>query len=497
MKFIFLLFITFIFGLTHTFSQDITYSEVNRDDTKDIPFEILGKVGVNFIVYKNVRWKHVLQVFNKDMHTISNTRMSYIPEKTFNVDFVIYPDFFYMIYQYEKGNIIYCKAVKIDQDGNKLGEPVQMDTTRIRSGSNKIYTTIFSEDKTKILVFKMVEKEDLMMIASKVYDGNLRMLDSIRFVVPFNYRKELYTDQQIANDGTLVFAKANKSGIRDNINDVDLLTFKPGDKDWSVLRVPLENKYIDEVKIKIDNLNNNYIINSFYYMQRRGSIHGLFTGVMNKSTYSFRGTFNPLNDSLRNRIISNGQLRFAYDNLFLRNIFVKRDGGFLLVAEDYSTQSRGINDWNRWDHLYNYPYYNYNSSFYPYYRSWNRFDNQRSTRYFYDNILVMGVDSSQKLQWNKIIFKKQSDDDNENFLSFTTLNEGGEIHFIFIEREKNSQIIANHSIYPNGTLFRYPTLKSRDAGYLFMPRLAKQTGVRQIIIPCIYRGNISFAKVDF
>lgn len=44
---------------------------------------------------------------------------------------------------------------------------------------------------------------------------------------------------------------------------------------------------------------------------------------------------------------------------------------------------------------------------------------------------------------------------------------------------------------------RYATLKSYEAGYEFMPKLSKQVGVRQVIMPCIYRGSIAFAKIDF
>ncbi|HMJ48477.1 MAG TPA: hypothetical protein VK498_14185 [Ferruginibacter sp.] len=480
------------------YSQNIVYSKVEREDNRDIIFEILGKVGPHFIVYKNVRWRHFFQVFDKDMNTLSNDKMSFIPEKTINVDFVTYPDFFYMIYQYEKGNTIYCKAVKFDQDAKKMGEPVLLDTTRVILGNNKIYTTVFSEDKKRILVFKAIEKNDLIIFASKLYDNNMTRLDSTRFVTQYNYRKEIYSEFNVANDGSIIVAKEIRAGLRENINEVDLMIFKPGEKDWSSYRLPIDNKYIDEVKIRVDNLNNNYIVNSFYYTQRRGSIEGLFAAVFNKTTSAFRVNFNRLNDSLRSKITSEGQFRGAFDNLFIRNIFLKRDGGYLLIAEDFSSQTRSSNPWNRWDYIYsnNYDYYG-NSSYYPYYRPWNRYNNVSTTRYFYDNMLVAGLDSSLKLQWNNIIFKSQSDDDNDNFLSYTTLNDGAEIHFLFIEREKNSQIIANHSITPFGNYTRYPTLKSREAGYLFMPRLSKQTNMRQMIIPCMYRGYICFAKVDF
>ena len=72
----------------------------------------------------------------------------------------------------------------------------------------------------------------------------------------------------------------------------------------------------------------------------------------------------------------------------------------------------------------------------------------------------------------------------------------GEIHFLFNSDKKN-QIISDQSITPDGTVKRNPTLKSEQRGYEFMPALSKQVGANQIIIPCAYRNNICFAKVDF
>lgn len=109
----------------------------------------------------------------------------------------------------------------------------------------------------------------------------------------------------------------------------------------------------------------------------------------------------------------------------------------------------------------------------------------------------MSIDPSGKMKWNNVILKSQTDDDDDSFISFGTMNAGTEIHFLYIEKEKNSQIISNQSISTYGKLYRYPTLKTREKGYQFMPRLSKQVGQKQMIIPCVYRGNICFAKVDF
>jgi len=131
--------------------------------------------------------------------------------------------------------------------------------------------------------------------------------------------------------------------------------------------------------------------------------------VISRSTGGVRTYINTFSDSLRSVMTGTNQFRFAFDNLFLQNIFLKRDGSFILVAEDFSTQSiGGYRPWNRWDYLYNnpYSYYDYNYMYSPYYR-YDRFNtfNNSSTRFYYDKALVLSVDNNLKLNWNNIILK--------------------------------------------------------------------------------------------
>jgi hypothetical protein len=486
-------------------AQNITYSVVHNETARDANFEILGKVGANYLVFKNIGWKNIVQVFDKNMAELSNERLSYLPEKIINADFITYPDYFLMVYQYKKNTVVYCDAVKMDANGQKMGEVINIDTTRVGMLSgNDIYSTIYSEDKKNVLIYKMHEKNERLHVVTKLLNPQLQLLDSTRSVIPFNQRRELYSPFQIANDGTIFFTKETKPGSRENISELEIITNTPKSNIFKSTAINLNKNFIDGVQIKIDNLNNNYIINSFYYPEKRGSsIEGLFSAIIHKETFAVKTMFNRFDDSLRLKINRSNQYRFAFDNLFLKNIFVKRDGGYLLVAEDYSTQTMGNNNnWNRWDYLYGNPYSINNDYYYwnnPYYRynRFNSFSSNRSIRYYYDNILIMSIDSSLKLNWNNVILKKQTDDDEDSFLSFGTMNAGAEIHFLFIEKERNAQIISNQSISTYGKLYRYPTLKSREKGYQFMPRLAKQVGAKQMIMPCVYRGNICFAKVDF
>ncbi|MEO6490091.1 MAG: hypothetical protein ABIO04_09150 [Ferruginibacter sp.] len=485
-------------------AQEITYSETKLEDNRDINFEILGKMNNKYVVYKNVRWKHLLAFYDKDMHIAKSMRLTFVPDKTFNIDFITYPDYFYVIYQYQKNSVIYCKAVKLSNDGEKLGDPMHLDTTRIGIlTDNKIYNTTFSQDKQKIMIYKIQVKNQMLTLVTKLFDKDLKMLDSTRQINPFDDRKEIYGDILLDNDGGFVLSKTTKKNYRENVNSIDIISRKPGVVDASVIKIPLSDKMIDEVRVKIDNLNKTYIVNSFYYNEDALNVKGLFTAMIDANNVNpIKIAFNVFPDSLRSKINFDGQSRFAFNDFFIRQAIVKKDGGFLLTAEDYSLQSLvgTNNNWNRWNYINN-PYVNsydyYLSNPYWYYRPVNSFNNAPSMRYYYNDILVLSLDADLKMEWCNVISKKQSDDETDNFLSFSSLNAGAEVHFIYIERERNKQVISNQSVYPNGQVKRYPTLRSREIGYEFMPRLARQVGVREVIIPCIYRSTIAFAKVVF
>jgi hypothetical protein len=483
------------------FAQSVTISDFEREDTRDMNFEIIGKMNSNILVYKNIRSNHKISIFDKEMNTLETVKLDFVPERTFNIDFVSYPDYFVMIYQYQKGTTLHCMAVKMDANAKKMSEPVEIDTTRIPvMADNKIYTTIYSEDRKKIVIFKIQTRYQKFNMQSLLYDNDMKLISKNRLLVDYNERRESYDNFLVGNDGSFVFTFAKQSGNRDNSNALSLV-IKPQLQDTFLYRnIDLKEKYIDEVKLKIDNRNNRYLINTFYYKKNRGSIEGLFTCVWDKAVDKpFASQFTEIYDSLRHEANSGGLLRFALDNFFIRQVIVKGDGGFILAAEDYSSDTKGSNNFNRYDYLYN-PYslspgnYYYNP-YSGYYRPLTNFNNQ-STRYYYENILVFSISKSGQLLWSKVLHKSQFDDMEENFMSFSTLTSGNEIHFLF-NSDRKYQIISDQAIAADGTITRYPTLKSPQKGYEFMPSLSKQTGARQIIIPCTYRNNICFAKVDF
>jgi hypothetical protein len=482
--------------------QQIYYTEPEREDSRRTNFEIIGKISGNFLVFKNNNSNSAICVYDNNMKLLQRVPLTFMPDRYTNVDFVAYPDYFYMIFEHQRKNIVHISAVKLDGQAQKLGEPVELDTTQVGLAStNKIYTTVVSENKQRIMILKINSKNAKnFLFTSFLYDAQLGLIDRHRIYLPMlDERNELFTDFMVDNDGGLVFGKFLKSGSNDYIYRITLVTKGPQADTFSVRDLGSADRILDEIKIKVDNNNNRYIFTGFYYTKKKGNIEGLYSVICDKTAGSqLRETLTILNDELRGLAkSSDATLKGAFDDYFIKHIITKKDGGYLVVSESMYTTSRG-NMFNRWDYMYS-PYTPMYSPYYynPYYNPWNRNYGNYATRYHAENIMVLSFDKDGNLLWSNVIPKSQFDDETENLISHEVVNTGGELHFLFNQYERRNLMLNDESISPDGKVTRYPTLRNLDKGYDFMARYGKQVSSWEAVIPCLYRNYLCFAKVDF
>jgi hypothetical protein len=503
-KFLFLSIGTLVFFIAS--AQRIVYSEPDREDNKSTNFEVIGKMNDHFLIYKNTRANYNISLYDNAMKLVRKEKLEFMPERIINADILAYKDLFYLLYQYQKRNIVYCMAAHFDANAKLVGEPKVLDTTEVTFlANNKIYSFLYSEDKQKIAVNKINRKDDLMyVVTTSLFDNDLNPLSKTSVRVSMPERSDFLTEFNIDNEGDLVFLRASGTAQNDNINKVTIITKKASDDSINEYDLNVNKMYLDDIRVKVDNINQNYLITSFNSKSRRGNIDGLYCAIWNKTSASIiAATNNVFGEELRNNAKSEGNSRYAFNNFFLQNIVMRKDGGFVIAAESAYSSTRG-NTLSRWDYLYGSPfwspsaYYMYSTPYgfyYPWWRS-GSFANQ-NTRYFADNIVLLSFDSSSRLEWSNVIRKSQYDDNTDNFIGYTTMNTGSEVHFLFNQLERKQLLLTDQSVTPDGQIHRSPTIRNLDRGYQFMPRFGKQVGAKQMIIPCQYRNYICFAKVDF
>src|SRR5450432_3898332 len=182
----------FIAGLAKAQAPKIVYSETEKDDSRRTNFEIIGKLNGNFLIYKANRNDDAICIYDNDMKLKDRVKLDFTPEQQLiNVDFVAYPDFFYVIYEFQRKGVVHCMAAKLDPNVKLLTEPIELDTTQIGfAGNNKIYTTM-------------------------LYNKDLLLQHKDRMGIQMEERNDFFTDFLLTNDGELVFGKF----LRQNYNE--------------------------------------------------------------------------------------------------------------------------------------------------------------------------------------------------------------------------------------------------------------------------------------
>ncbi len=71
-------------------AQRVVYTEPDRNDIRQTEFEIVGKINGNILIYKSLRDNYSMSVYDMDMKQKDRVKMSFLPDRIINADFLAY-----------------------------------------------------------------------------------------------------------------------------------------------------------------------------------------------------------------------------------------------------------------------------------------------------------------------------------------------------------------------------------------------------------------------
>jgi hypothetical protein len=205
-------------------------------------------------------------------------------------------------------------------------------------------------------------------------------------------RNDFLAEFALDNDGDLICVRASGTAQNDNINKVSLITKKANYDEAHISDLSVKGIYLDDIHIKVDNLNKHYLITSFFGKQRRGNVEGIYFTLWDKNLdKELLNATTLFSDEFKEDAKGQNGAKAAFNDYFLKNIILRRDGGFMMVSESVFSSSKG-STLNRWDYLYGSPfwspmdYYSWNSpvggmGISPWGRNNSFFNNNNQVRY--------------------------------------------------------------------------------------------------------------------
>lgn len=486
-------------------AQKISYSQPEKDDYKNTEFEIIGRVAGNILVYKSDRGDYAVSVYDNAMELKERVALDFLPKKVISMDFVAYPNKVLMIYQFQHKDAVYSYCATMSPDAKFATEPLLIDSTRIGyySRENKVYSLEVSEDKNRIMIYKInQDNENNNLFYTFLYDSAMQLVNNSKVSLPMQSKKYFLSNFNLTNDGDFIFNKLERTSSKDYVISGNMIVKHPLTDSFEVTPLQFKSQMLDEVKMKLDNPKGTALITAFYYKQKRGNVEGLYLYKYDfknqKTIYEKSVVFTP---ELKAAARTESSTNAAFNDYFIRRVINTANGGFLITAEAFSTSSR-YQPWNRWNYMYGNPYSGFYSPYYyspysPWYYNPGYWNNSQGLRYHYDKVIVLSFDDEGNMQWNNFINKSQFDDNADLYLSYMMVNIGSELRFLYNDLDRRSYILTDNSLEPSGKVNRMPTLRNLDKGYTWMPRYGKQISARSVLIPCIYRNYICFAKIDF
>ncbi|HSN60758.1 MAG TPA: hypothetical protein VLR49_07475, partial [Ferruginibacter sp.] len=369
--------------------QKTIYSGADVASTSQ--YQVVGKVGENFMVFITQGWRKKLLVYDRNMKKLSNNLQKYMPDDVHKIAAIPINDQLVVTYRYVKKNNIYFDAVKLNANGKRISAVIRIDSMALplalhsqeldpsgwnsthgnspvlitgdrhtndqtfgpyRLGETKnpdnypiigtrvidYYSVIHSEDKSKILVYKTVKNDRGYSLEAKILSHDLKLMDV--FKMPLAFPVEYYSPLLMDNDGNIFFLTQTTAAHDGSILRMQLFSKMFGVNNYVRVPVDLQEHILLRPHFKIDNLNKSLVINSFYLNPLNANQpEGIFIFKLTTKLQNMRTVykeFPPAISSLRYKLVPQktgmGQTVGFVDFFFIHDMYFTKDGSYQLVA---------------------------------------------------------------------------------------------------------------------------------------------------------------------
>ncbi len=465
-------------------SQEVLYSSYEKFDLQSGDFSIIGKVGSRLYTYRTSSDGFYLDAWNDSMSRLATIMLDFFPKRIYETRFIAYASQMIVLYQSIEGTKVTQYAALLDETGRLVKGPLTLTSARTGIfGPNRDYfSSAVSDDKKWIMVYGFEDKRNEFSGTAIWLNDSLRITD--RGTATLKEGRDLtYGEPILADDGTFYMPAYSLLGSRGFADEAWMISLQRGSRIFNAIPLSLNENFVNGLFLKQDNPNNRIYLCGFFSNKRGGNAEGIVYSRFDLKSETWETPkFLAFSDQLRNSTGERSKKR-ALNDYVIRNLIVRKDGGFALLAEDYYITIRN----------------NYTSGWGGYYSFYNGpFMTQSLREYHYEDVLAISYNEAGATDWFAFVRKSQySQEDGGVFSSYGLLNTGGALGLIFNDFNTSHSRIELATIDGTGKveMRSFSPLTGDDPDWL--PRSGKQIAAREMVVPCLRKKQLCFAKIVF
>jgi hypothetical protein len=426
---------------------------------------------------------YYLDAYDNAMQRKATVVLDFFPQKTYRIRFINYSDKIIALYQSVEGNKVTQNAALMDARGRLIKNPVVLESDNLGLFSNNVdrFSYAVSENKKHIVIYAVAERKNELDAKLIWVDDSLVVKQ--KHTAEFKGANKVSSgDALVNNDGVFYMSAFTPIGAKSFADQVWLLALNRGEKKFASYEVPLDMKYAgSSMQMKLDNVKNRIYLAGFFAEKKNGAYTGLMHNYFDVQTNTFGAGKSITFDEQMRMGVRGSNNKNAFNDFVARDIIVRNDGGFVLTAENYYVSYRS-----------NYPIgYGYYAMYYPTMAS-------SINEYHYGDLMVYSFDADGNPEWGSFIRKDQySQEDFGMFSSYLMINSGGMLGYLYNDFNTSNSRIQLASVDAEGKVETRFMQGGRNDDPDWLPRSGKQVSSREIIIPCLRKRQICFAKVVF
>lgn len=460
----------FSMGQVVTVSEDLSIRN-------DKAYDLIGKMKDRILLYREKNNNVEIQAFDERLRLSWDKELEFDHKRAEVITMIPERDQFSIIYKYKKKGTLYIKLHKYDPGANLL------DSTTIISYRHRFLTPNYqithSEDKKSILLFSIEKQTNVKAISFNLQTLQIRWETSFILKDPSFYNNHM--EVLVSNRGDMYFISSqnNRKSKRDNhFYEV----FYAGHNSNVVDRfvVPMKGKLSYDIRFLYDNLNKKLVAGGLYSDKNSSRSNGYFSiSIPTNNPDNHRVSFTPFDDDfvsdLDGKKVKNNK---GVDDVEIREIVLRRDGGMLLIYEKTKLFERRSASTTR----------GYGN---PEGLAFN-------VDYYYDNLFVVSVHPDGEPHWKTVLHKKQySQDDNAMFSSYFLLKTPSSLRLLFNDEIRYENTVSEYVLKGNGNYDRNSVLSTEDQDIRLRFQNAMQIGSRELLIPSERRNKLRLVRVTY
>ncbi|MBK8703711.1 MAG: hypothetical protein IPN33_08810 [Saprospiraceae bacterium] len=255
----------------------------------------------------------------------------------------------------------------------------------------------------------------------------------------------------------------------------EIYTFT-GEGDVRSFNVPLEGKLTFDVAFACDNLNNRLVGAGLYGEKDPERANGYFyMGVDLTDNKKHLLRFDAFDEAFLSGLLGKTNVsNKGLDEIIVREIVLRKDGGALLIGERTKQLFRSTAAYNR-------TYYDPSS--------------RSVVDYYYDDLFVISLHPDGATHWKNVLPKKQySQDDDGVYSSYFLFKTTGNLRFLYNDEIRYENTVSEYIVNGIGEYDRNSILSTQNLELRLRFRDAIQISANELVVPSERRNRLRLVK---